>query len=149
MEPPKHSRRLVVEGGESIVDFDNKAFKPIPQEGIDLAVNAMNAGVMYRYQPKSKEASITANFEHNFAKYMQVKHAVGTNSCGSAMFIALNIVGVQPGDIVLTNAFTFHAVPVLSNMPGPFLFLLRATESGQWIPKISTRKRHRLVPRSC
>ena len=111
MEPPKHSRRLVVEGGESIVDFDNKAFKPIPQEGIDLAVNAMNAGVMYRYQPKSKEASITANFEHNFAKYMQVKHAVGTNSCGSAMFIALNIVGVQPGDIVLTNAFTFHAVP--------------------------------------
>ncbi|MBL6893280.1 MAG: aminotransferase class I/II-fold pyridoxal phosphate-dependent enzyme, partial [Candidatus Poseidonia sp.] len=35
----------------------------------------------------------------------------GTNSCGSAMFIALNIVGVQPGDTVLTNAFTFHAVP--------------------------------------
>ena len=27
------------------------------------------------------------------------------------MFIALNIVGVQPGDTVLTNAFTFHAVP--------------------------------------
>ena len=47
MEPPKQSRRLVIEGGERIVDFDNKAFKPIPQEGIDLAVNAMNAGVMY------------------------------------------------------------------------------------------------------
>lgn len=111
MESPKQSRKLVVEGGESIVDFDNKAFKPIPQAGIDLAVKAMNAGVMYRYQPKTKEASLTAAFEHNFAKYMGLKHTVGTNSCGSAMFIALNIVGVQPGDTILTNAFTFHAVP--------------------------------------
>ena len=111
MESPKQSRKLVVEGGESIVDFDNKAFKPIPQAGIDLAVKAMNAGVMYRYQPKTKEASLTAAFEHNFANYMGLKHAVGTNSCGSAMFIALNIVGVQPGDTILTNAFTFHAVP--------------------------------------
>lgn len=111
MRPSKQSRKLVVEGGERIVDFDNKAFKPIPQSGIDLAVKAMNAGVMYRYQPKTKEASITATFEHNFANYMGVKHVVGTNSCGSAMFIALNIVGVQPGDTVLTNAFTFHAVP--------------------------------------
>ena len=111
MESPKQSRKLVAEGGESIVDFDNIAFKPIPQAGIDLAVKAMNAGVMYRYQPKTKEASLTATFEHNFAKYMGLKHAVGTNSCGSAMFIALNIVGVQPGDTILTNAFTFHAVP--------------------------------------
>ena len=51
-------RRLVVEGGERIVDFDNKAFKPIPQAGIDLAVEAMQAGVMYRYQPKTKDASV-------------------------------------------------------------------------------------------
>jgi dTDP-4-amino-4,6-dideoxygalactose transaminase len=71
----------------------------------------MNAGVMYRYQPKTKETSLTATLEHNFSKYMGVKHTVGTNSCGSAMFIALNIVGVQPGDKVLSNAFTFHAVP--------------------------------------
>ena len=107
----QESRPLVVEGGQSIVDFDNKAFKPIPQSGIDLAVKAMSAGVMYRYQPKSKELSITAKLEHNFSKYMGVKHTIGTNSCGSAMFIALNIVGVKPGDKILTNAFTFHAVP--------------------------------------
>ena len=43
MEAPEQSRKLVVEGGDSIVDFDNKAFKPIPQAGIDLAVNAMQA----------------------------------------------------------------------------------------------------------
>ncbi|MBL6734129.1 MAG: aminotransferase class I/II-fold pyridoxal phosphate-dependent enzyme [Candidatus Poseidonia sp.] len=108
---PSTRRKLVVEGGESIVDFDIKAFKPIPQAGIDLAVQAMQAGVMYRYQPKTNVASITANFEKAFAEHMGVKHAVGTNSCGSAMFIALNIADVQPGDKILTNAFTFHAVP--------------------------------------
>ena len=107
----ENSRRLVVDGGKSIVDFNNKAFKPIPQEGIDLAVSAMNAGVMYRYQPKKKEQSLTANLERNFSEYMGVKHTIGTNSCGSAMYIALNIVGVEPGDKILTNAFTFHAVP--------------------------------------
>ncbi len=104
-------RKLVVEGGDSIVDFDIKAFKPVPQAGIDLAVQAMQAGVMYRYQPKTNAESITAKFEQAFADYIGVKHAVGTNSCGSAMYIALNIVGVQPGDKILTNAFTFHAVP--------------------------------------
>ena len=80
MESTKQQRKLVVEGGDSIVDFDNKAFKPIPQAGIDLAVEAMQAGVMYRYQPKSKEASITANLEHAFSDYMGVKHTIGTNS---------------------------------------------------------------------
>ena len=105
------SRPLVIDGGKSIVDFDNKAFKPIPQAGIDLAVSAMSSGVMYRYQPKQKEQSITAKLERSFSQYMGVKHTVGTNSCGSAMYIALNVVGVQPGDKILTNAFTFHAVP--------------------------------------
>lgn len=105
------SRPLVIDGGKSIVDFDNKAFKSIPQAGIDLAVSAMSSGVMYRYQPKQKEQSITAKLERSFSQYMGVKHTVGTNSCGSAMYIALNVVGVQPGDKILTNAFTFHAVP--------------------------------------
>ena len=105
------SRRLVIDGGQPIVDFDTKAFKPIPQAGIDLAVSAMSSGVMYRYQPKQNEQSITAKLERSFSQYMGIKHTVGTNSCGSAMYIALNVVGVQPGDKILTNAFTFHAVP--------------------------------------
>ena len=79
------SRPLVIDGGKSIVDFDNKAFKSIPQAGIDLAVSAMSSGVMYRYQPKQKEQSITAKLERSFSQYMGVKHTVGTNSCGCAM----------------------------------------------------------------
>lgn len=104
-------RKLVIQGGKSIVDFDNKAYKPIPTQGIELAISAMKSGIMYRYQPKTKEQSLTATLEQKFCKYMGVKHTIGTNSCGSAMYIALNIVGVKPGDKVLSNAFTFHAVP--------------------------------------
>jgi len=33
------------------------------------------------------------------------------NSCGSCIFTALEAIGVQPGDKVLSNAFTFTAVP--------------------------------------
>ncbi len=111
MEGASILRKLVVEGGSKIIDFDNKAFKPVPEEGIQLAVDAMRRGVIYRYQPKTAEQSLTANFEKKFAEFMGVKHAVAMNSCGSAMFIALNIAGVQPGDKILSNAFTFHAVP--------------------------------------
>ena len=39
------------------------------------------------------------------------KYAVGFNSCGSALFIALKTLGVEAGDGVLANAFSFTAVP--------------------------------------
>ena len=105
------SRKLVVEGGERVIHFNTKQFKPVPEEGIEMAVEAMRAGIMYRYQPKEAELSRTTELEERFSKHMGIKHVVGTNSCGSAMYIALNIAGVQPGDLVLTNAFTFQAVP--------------------------------------
>ena len=105
------SRKLVIEGGEKIVDFNIKAFKPAPEEGILNAVELMRNGMMYRYQHKTFESSHTSMFEKEFAEYHGSKYAVGLNSCGSAMFVAMNIAGVKPGDKVLSNAFTFTAVP--------------------------------------
>ena len=106
------SRPLVIDGGKSIVDFDNKAFKPIPQAGIDLAVSAMSCRRDVPLPTKDKKSNpLLQNSNEVFLQYMGVKHTVGTNSCGSAMYIALNVVGVEPGDKILTNAFTFHAVP--------------------------------------
>ena len=107
----KRSRKLVVEGGEKLIDFNIKAFKPAPEKGIEDAVEVMRSGMMYRYQPKRLEDSHTSLFEKEFAEHLGCGYAVATNSCGSAMFIALNIAGVKPGDKVLSNAFTFTAVP--------------------------------------
>lgn len=102
---------LVVHGGPKVIHFNNKQFKPVPEAGIEMAVQAMRAGVMYRYQPKHADDSRTTQLERKFADHMGMKHVVATNSCGSALFISLNIAGIEPGHKVLTNAFTFQAVP--------------------------------------
>ena len=105
------SRKLGIEGGSKIGNFDIKFFKPAPEQGIEAAVEAMRSGLMFRYQHKTPEQSEVSMFEQEFAAHLGCKYAVGVNSCGSAMFIAMNIAGIQPGDKVLSNAFTFTAVP--------------------------------------
>ncbi|CAM9370517.1 unnamed protein product, partial [Ectocarpus fasciculatus] len=42
---------------------------------------------------------------------MGARYAVGVSSCSSAILIGLMCAGVKAGDEVLTNAFTFTAVP--------------------------------------
>lgn len=105
--------------------FDKKTHpEPIPQEGIEQAVKLMQTGHLFRYHfnaeiceestPSDLEdepATEVAKLEDEFAGYMGYKYAVATNSCGSALFLSLKAVGVQANDKVLTNAFTFTAVP--------------------------------------
>jgi dTDP-4-amino-4,6-dideoxygalactose transaminase len=65
----------------------------------------------------------TLEFEQNFAAYVGARHAVGVSSCTAALHIALEAIGLQPGDEVLvpTTTFTataevvvyFKAIPVL------------------------------------
>ena len=105
------SRKLIVEGGKKVVDFNTKAFKPAPESGITEAVESIRTGMMFRYQHKDKANSHVSMFEKEFAEHLGCKYALGVNSCGSAMFIALKIAGVKPGGKVLSNAFTFTAVP--------------------------------------
>lgn len=47
----------------------------------------------------------------DFCAYTGHRYGVGLNSCGVAIFLALKCVGVRPGDPVLSNVFTFTAVP--------------------------------------
>lgn len=82
----------------------------IPEEGIEAAVAVLRSGRLFRYSCESAEASQVALAEQEFAKATGARFAVGVNSCSSAILIALLSVGVQPGDKVLTNAFTFTAV---------------------------------------
>jgi dTDP-4-amino-4,6-dideoxygalactose transaminase len=48
-------------------------------------------------------------FEHEFAAYCSVRHAIGVNSGTSALHLALLAAGVGPGDEVITVPFTFVA----------------------------------------
>ena len=82
---------------------------PIPEAGIAKAMELMKVGSLFRYQPGV--LSETAQAEAAMIEYTGFKYCVGFNSCGSALFIALKCMGVQPGEAVLANAFSFTAVP--------------------------------------
>ncbi|MBD2603453.1 aminotransferase class I/II-fold pyridoxal phosphate-dependent enzyme [Scytonema hofmannii FACHB-248] len=108
----------------------HKSFKTpdqIPEKGIRQAIKLMQHGRLYRYNfsddlsnySNSDElndedeqlATEVAKLEYEFSLYTKHKYVVGVNSCGSAIFLALKAGGVKYGDKVLTNAFTFTAVP--------------------------------------
>lgn len=48
-------------------------------------------------------------FENNFAKEHQVKHALATTSCTTALHLILVALGIKPGDEVIVPAFTWIA----------------------------------------
>ena len=96
---------------------------PIPTKGIENAVSLMKNGMLYRYghidsdinfdgedSPHANQSEVS-KLELAFGEYTGHKYVVAVNSCGSAMFIALKAMGIQPGEKVFTNAFTFTAVP--------------------------------------
>jgi dTDP-4-amino-4,6-dideoxygalactose transaminase len=109
---------LAVEGGSQIrigevptLQKNIKTPDPIPQAGQHKAMELMRSGRLYRYNADSAETCEVSQCEKDFAAYTGHKYAVGLNSCGSAIYLSLMCAGVKPGDKVLTNVFTFGAVP--------------------------------------
>ena len=52
---------------------------------------------------------VTMQFEKEFASYIGCKHALAVNSGTSALQLALDAIGLQPGDEVLVPTYTFTA----------------------------------------
>ena len=48
-------------------------------------------------------------FETRFAGQVGAKHAIAVNSCTAAMHLALEAIGLQRGDEVITTPYTFAA----------------------------------------
>src|SRR4051812_42943476 len=48
-------------------------------------------------------------FERKFMEYTGAKHAVALNSCTAGLHLALKVLGVGPGDEVITSPMTFAA----------------------------------------
>merc|ERR1719263_133980 len=101
----------------------------IPEEGIAAAVEVMRGGRLFRYCATSAETSEVAQAEKEFAAMVNQKYALGVNSCSSAIMLALMAVGVDPGDQVITNGFTFTALPSTIMRLGAEPVLVEATKS--------------------
>ncbi|AXB45902.1 DegT/DnrJ/EryC1/StrS family aminotransferase [Amycolatopsis albispora] len=48
-------------------------------------------------------------FEERFATAVGTQHALATSNCGTALFLGLKVLGVQPGDEVIVGDYTFPA----------------------------------------
>lgn len=82
----------------------NIPFSPpdITEEEINEVANVLRSGWITT-GPKTKE------FEKEIAKYVGVHKAVCLNSATAAMELSLHILGVGPGDEVITSAYTYTA----------------------------------------
>src|SRR5690606_30279556 len=51
----------------------------------------------------------TRTFEQRFAEAVGARHAIAVNSCTAAMHLALEAIGLQRDDEVITSPYTFAA----------------------------------------
>jgi len=108
-DPIKISRTFYTQRAR--VTADIKTPDPIPYEGMQEALELMQSGRLYRYNTKPGEDSVVSKCEEEIAAYTGHKYCVALNSCGSAIMLMMKCAGLKPGDEVLSNAFTFGAVP--------------------------------------
>ena len=95
----------------TVISRDIKTPDPVPQSGIDEAVSLMSSGRMYRYNVPNAAESTVSKCEVEIAEYTGHKYCVALNSCGSAIMLMMKCAGLKNGDQVVSNAFTFGAVP--------------------------------------
>lgn len=93
------------------VTRDIKTPDPVPEAGQEEALELMKTGRMYRYNIAKGEESVVSLCEKEIADYTGHKYCVALNSCGSALMLLLRTTGVSKGEKVISNAFTFGAVP--------------------------------------
>jgi len=100
------------------------------EQSIANAVEVMKLGMMNRYQ---MDAGASTNYllqtEQALSRYLGVKYTLGLNSGGSAIFLALKCAELETGAPVLSNAFTFNAVPSAIAHAGGRTVLVECTDT--------------------
>jgi len=85
--------------------------EPIPEDAIAAALDVLHHGRLHRYNVAEGEAGEVALLEEEFAAYTGARYCLAVASGGYALSCGLRALGVQPGEPVLTNAFTLAPVP--------------------------------------
>jgi dTDP-4-amino-4,6-dideoxygalactose transaminase len=98
------SNRLQKQAAEKSLPFIPFALPEIGDEEIFEVVDAMRSGWLTT-GPKAKQ------FEQDFAAYVGVPdvHAIAVNSATAGLHLALEALGIGPGDEVITTTHTFTA----------------------------------------
>ncbi len=92
---------IAMHDGEPVRDdFLSYNTPAVDNEEIEEVIDTIRSGWLTT-GPKTKK------FEEEFASYIGVRNAVAVNSCTAALHLALEAVGVGPGDEVITSPYTF------------------------------------------
>ena len=83
----------------------------IPDAGIEAAVEVLRSGRLHRYNTLEGETAAAALLEQEYAAYMEQRYCLACTSGGYSLHVALKAAGIQPGEPVLSNAFTLAPVP--------------------------------------
>lgn len=83
----------------------------LPAEALQAALSVLESGRLHRYNLVPGEVGEVAALEAEYRDWQGSAYCLAVTSGGQAMQIALRACGVQPGDVVLTNAFTLAPVP--------------------------------------
>lgn len=100
----------------------------IGEEEKKAVMEVMESGHLFRYGDSEEPAFLarTWQFEEAAAQYLGARHTVAVNSGTSALLVALEALGVGPGDEVIVPGYTFvasigsiihaRAIPVLAEI---------------------------------
>lgn len=102
--------------------------EPVAEAVIGRITDLLRSGRLHRYNLAQGEIGATAELEQAFAAWLGLPYALAVTSGGQAIQIALRAAGVQPGDRVLTNAFTLAPVPGAIATIGARPLLVETTE---------------------
>ena len=104
---------LAINGGPKAKTTPNIPMFPggleIGEEEKKEVLEVLDAKWLFRYYGPKDFPSKVKILEDEYAKYIEVEHALGLNSGTSALITALIAAGVGPGDEVIVPAYTFFA----------------------------------------
>jgi len=102
----------------------------VPESAFPRILELMATGRLFRYCGKGgAEGSDASVAEQMVADYIGADYCIGVNSCSSAIYLALLALGVKHGDKVITNGFTFTALPSTIKHAGATPVLVEANEN--------------------
>jgi len=122
------------------VTRDIKTPDPVPVEGQQEALALMQSGRLYRYNIDKGEESVVSMCEKEVTDYTGHKYCVALNSCGSALMLLLKTTGLVAGGKVISNAFTFGAVPsAIEHAGGKAVYVESTMDMVIDIPDLETK----------
>jgi dTDP-4-amino-4,6-dideoxygalactose transaminase len=90
-------------GGDPVrAEFLHFAQPKLSESEISAVVETLRSGWL-------TTASKAHEFERSFREYVGCSYAVAVNSCTAGLFLSLKVLGIGPGDEVITTPFTFVA----------------------------------------